>query len=199
DPKSMGPDKDRNITIQGRTYTFSLGIDGIALSPTLNYVYYSSVGSKQLWQIPTWVLRDKDSDFSGNVRLVGSKKSNADGIMFGHRGLYYGALGLNAVFKWDIEMDILSQGVSEGEVTLVTDTPVAQNWESMQWPDGFAFGNPDIENLYFITNRAHLYHAGILDFSGGQGPNFRIFRLPVNDSSYLTSPQHHFPHIGIIG
>lgn len=89
----------RNLTIHGHQYTFSLGIDGIALSPTFNYVYYSAVGSKKLWQIPTWVLRDRHADFSGNVRLVGNKKSNADGLMFGHRGLYYGALQLDAVYK----------------------------------------------------------------------------------------------------
>ncbi|CAG5121554.1 unnamed protein product [Candidula unifasciata] len=99
---SMSYDEDSVLSINGQTFNFTQGINGIALSPTFNYVYYSALGSKKLWQIPTWVLRDKDADFVGNLRLVGRKKSNSDALLFGHRGLYYAALGYNAIYRYDM-------------------------------------------------------------------------------------------------
>jgi hypothetical protein len=87
------------ITINGQTFDFLFGVNGIALSPTFNYVYYCSLGSKKLWQVPTWVLRNKDANFTANRRFVGSKKSNSDVLMFGHRALYYAALEHDAIYR----------------------------------------------------------------------------------------------------
>lgn len=105
-----------------------------------------------------------------------------------------------ALPRWEIEKDLLEQGVLEGEVILKTETPLAQNWETFQWPDGLGFGTPDTENLYYVTARAQLYHNGKMDFTGGQGANYRIGYIYVGDISYLrASNSSHFPHIGIIG
>ncbi|CAG5128852.1 unnamed protein product, partial [Candidula unifasciata] len=199
DARSMGFDNDSQVTINGEQYNLSLALNGIAISPTFNYVYYSSVGSKKLWQIPTWVLRNKNSNFSRYVRLVGNKKSNSDALIFGHRGLYYAALEHDAVYRWEIEKDLLQQNALEGEVVLRTETPLAQNWETMQWPDGLSFGNPDTENLHFLTARGQLALSGKMDFTGKQGPNFRIFKLFVNDTSAYLPSTVHYPHMGLIG
>ncbi|CAG5121555.1 unnamed protein product [Candidula unifasciata] len=184
---SMSFDDDSAFSINGQSYNFSLGINGIALSPTFNY-------------IPTWVLRDKDADFVGNLRLVGQKKSNSDALLFGHRGLYYGALAHDAIYRWEIETDLMQQGVLEGEVQLVTETPLAQNWESLQWPDGLAFGNYDSSNLYYVSARAQLFHNGKLNFTGGQGYNYRIGKIiAVGDESYLTNSGQYYTYMDIIG
>ncbi|XP_012940503.1 major royal jelly protein 1 [Aplysia californica] len=187
DLNSMGTDGDRNITIQGTTYTMDFAVNGISLSSSFNYLYYSSVGSRKLFQVPTWVLRKEKSDFSKYVRLVGTKKSNSDAIIFGHRNLYFGALAYDAVYRWDLVEDLNLQGVSEGEVTIQTQLPLAQNWETMQWVDGMTIGFDN--QLYFITERAQLFHTGTMDFSGKQGANFRIFTYPIADKSYLSLPK----------
>ncbi|BFZ10001.1 hypothetical protein BsWGS_13040 [Bradybaena similaris] len=178
---SMSYDEDSALSINGESFNFTLGINGIALSPTFNYVYYSALGSKKLWQIPTWVLRDKDADFLANLRLVGHKKSNSDALLFGHSGIYYAALGYDAIFRWEIEKDILNQGVPEGEVKLVTETVLAQNWETLQWPDGLGFGSSDPSNLYYVSAGALFFHNGKQNFTGDQGYNYRIGKIQVND------------------
>ncbi|CAL1537425.1 unnamed protein product [Lymnaea stagnalis] len=185
----MLSDEDSNITINGIEYPWPFAINGIAMSPTFNYVYYSALGSKKLWQIPTFVLRRKGADFSSYARLVGNKVSNSDAMVFGRKGLYYGALGLDAVFMWDAQQDIANEGVIEGKATIKTQKPLIQNWETIQWPDGITISDsrdrPD-SYLYFVAARAQLFHSGTLDFTGGQGVNFRIFKLRINDDSYLS-------------
>ncbi|XP_005106529.2 major royal jelly protein 1 [Aplysia californica] len=184
DPVSMGTDDDKNITIHGITYPLDIGVNGIAMSPTFNYLYYSALGSKRLYQVPTWVLRTPGNDFVSNTRLVGSKKSQGDGMVFGHKGLYFGALEYDAVYKWDMEADVISQRVLEGEVVMKTQVPVAQNWQTMQWTDALSLDT--YSNLYFTTNRAHKVFTNKMDFDGGDGANFRIFKYNVHDKSYLS-------------
>ncbi|XP_059166560.1 major royal jelly protein 1-like [Physella acuta] len=187
---SMSADEDSNITINGVLYQWPFGINGIAISPSFNYVYYSALGSKKLWQIPTWVLRNKNANFLDHVRTVGSKVDNSDAMVFGKQGLYYGALSKNAVYVWDAVKDAVSQGVSEGELKLQTERQLIQNSETIQWPDGIALSgatnNQGVGSLYFVSARAQLFHAGTLDISGAQGINFRIFKIPVNDVSALS-------------
>ncbi|XP_005106530.1 major royal jelly protein 1 [Aplysia californica] len=186
DPVSMGTDDDVDITIHGIRYRMDVGINGIAMSPTFNYLYYSSVGSKKLYQVPTWVLRTPGNDFVSNTRLVGSKKSQGGGMVFGHKGLFFGALEYDAVYRWDIEADIKSQRVLEGEVVMKTQVPVAQNWQTMQWTDALSLDNES--NLYFTTNRLQKFVTNKMDFDGGEGANFRIFKYNVHDKSYLSPP-----------
>ncbi|KAH9525271.1 hypothetical protein Btru_000904 [Bulinus truncatus] len=183
---SMRSDEDSNIPINGVNYSWPYGINGIAISPSFDYVYYSALGSKKLWQIPTWVLRNNDSDFSKNVRYIGDKVSNSDAMVFGKKGLYYGALSKNAIYMWNAEKDVLDQSVAEGDVRVVTQRPILQNWDTIQWPDGITLGTEaGNDYLFFVSARAQLFHSNTLDFSGGHGPNFRIFRIPIQDKNGL--------------
>ncbi|KAK0052631.1 protein yellow [Biomphalaria pfeifferi] len=199
---SMRFDNDSNINIIGVNYSWPYGINGIAMSPSFNYVYYSALGSKKLWQIPTWVLRKNDSDFSSYVRYVGDKVSNSDAMVFGKRSLYYGALSKDAVYKWNAEKDLIDQGVTEGEVRAVTQVPIIQNWETIQWPDGIALGSrySDENRLYFVSARAQLFHSNALDFSGAHGANFRVFKVSVDEESYLAeSDKDKLPVAVVVG
>jgi hypothetical protein len=41
------------------------------------------------------------------VSLVGEKLSQTDGMMFGHNALYFGAMQLNSIYKWDFIKDMV--------------------------------------------------------------------------------------------
>lgn len=60
--------------------------------------------------------------------------------------LFLGALELSAVYAWNSSLETLTR---ENQKLVVGNT------STMQWPDTFAFD--DAGNLYFVSNRLHLY------------------------------------------
>ncbi|XP_005106534.2 uncharacterized protein LOC101857356 [Aplysia californica] len=185
DPVSMGTDNDQDITIHGIIYPVDVGVGGIAMSPhfQLPLLLFCRIQEVVSRQVHTWVLRTPGNDFVSTTRLVGSKKSQGGGMVFGHKGLFFGALEYDAVYKRDMEADVISQGVSEGEAVMETQDPAAQNWQTMQWTDALSLDNES--NLYFTTNRLQKFVTNKMDFDGGDGANFRIFKYNVHDKSYL--------------
>ena len=78
---SMKSDKDGSvIAINGVNYTFSAGLDGIAMSPDFCYVYYCPLGGLDLYRIPTKSLRQGTAD---GITNLGKKVSQTDGLAFG--------------------------------------------------------------------------------------------------------------------
>ncbi|XP_012941434.2 protein yellow [Aplysia californica] len=186
--KSMQTDENSVMTINGVNYTLNFPINGIAMSPNFDYVYYSVIGSKKLFQIPTSVLRNKDADFGTHVRDLGEKAGSSDGMIAGKKNIYYGALERNAVYEWQRSRDIESQKVSEGQVNVTHERKLDSDHVTMQWPDSFTL---DVKGyLWFTSERAQLFLNNKMDFSGSQGANFRIFRIYVDDVSYLTKPKN---------
>ncbi|KAH9499663.1 hypothetical protein Btru_074371 [Bulinus truncatus] len=173
--ESMKTDADRVISIMGDNYTMDVPVDGIAIDHEYSYVYYSAVGSRRFYQIPTFVLRNRRGDFATNLRLVGHKVSNSDGLASGKRNIYFGAGGLNALYSWPIAEDIISQGSSQGNVTMATQKLIAQDDEKFRWVDSMKLDTNGY--LWFVSNRAPEFLSGNMDFTGSKGPNFRISRL----------------------
>ncbi|CAL1540398.1 unnamed protein product [Lymnaea stagnalis] len=180
---SMETDEDKTVTINGVNYTMDVPVDGIAMDPDFEYVYYCPVGTKKLHQIPTFVLRNPAGNFSRYARFVGNKVSNADGMASGKRAIFYGAEALNALYRWDISKDLASQNVTEGNVTIATESLVAQDPEKFRWVDSMKVSADGY--LCFTSNRVNEYVAGTMDFSGAKGTNFRINKVFVGDKPYL--------------
>ena len=79
--RSMRPEVEASvIPINGVNYTFSAGLDGIAMSADFRYVYYCPLGGVNLYQIPTNSLRQGKAD---QVKNLGRKVSQSDGLAYG--------------------------------------------------------------------------------------------------------------------
>ncbi|XP_005102802.2 major royal jelly protein 2 [Aplysia californica] len=153
----------QDIIINGERFHLDLGLSGLAMSPDFNYLYWSSTYSDELYQVPTWPLRTSNVSISDHVRFVGHKVSNTDDMIHGKDSLYFGALTLDAVYRWEKRRDMLDQHLSEKEVTMETQTQLVQNWETLQWPDSLCLDNHG--NLWFTSSRAHLFLKLVLILS----------------------------------
>ncbi|XP_012943431.1 protein yellow [Aplysia californica] len=180
DEASMQAEADGSIiTINDVNYTFAAGIDGIAMSPDFDYVYYCPLGGYNLYQVPTSTLRNGGTS---GIRLLGRKVSQSDGLVYSSKRLYYGGLGTNAVYFWNSEKDTTDQNVDIGQANLTTQTQLVQNDETMQWPDTFAI---DEEGwLWFVSNRLHLFSTGTMNLTGSE-VNMRVWKVFINETSYL--------------
>ncbi|KAH9490445.1 hypothetical protein Btru_033883 [Bulinus truncatus] len=177
------PGAGSDISVNGKTYTLRIPIDGLAISPDFNYVYYCALGSKDLYQVPTRALRNASLDFGAHVRYVGAKVSQTGGMIYASNNLYYGALGDNAVYKWEVTNDRIRQGSGEGTVVMRTQTLVVKDDQRLQWPDSFTVDENG--HLWFSACKAHLFLRGGIDYTGSSGPNYRIWRVRINEGGYL--------------
>ncbi|CAG5126278.1 unnamed protein product [Candidula unifasciata] len=171
-----------NITINGVTYTFPMAINGIAMSPDFKYVYYSSLAGYNLHQVPTSTLRSKTAGTAG-IRVVGRKTSQTDGLAHGNKRIYYGAIGLNAVYFWDKEKDLVDQKIGEDRVMMTTQKELKRDNRTMEWPDTFAFDEQGW--IWVITSRLQIYWVSSgLPVTGD--PFIRVWKIYVNETSYLN-------------
>lgn len=173
------------IHFNGKDYDYILSaVNGIAMSPDFKYVYYCAVSSYKLYQIPTSTLRDVPRYGTAGIRLVGEKISQSGGIAFGSKRLYYGALGLNAMYYWDPEKDMADQKVGMDKVTLATEVLLAQNNDTMQWPDTLALDNKGW--LWFTADRLPLFwQKGIPNDTANNEAFMRIWKVYVGEMGYL--------------
>nr|QHF16625.1 yellow protein [Cepaea nemoralis] len=178
------PGDGSNITVNGVSYIFETPIDGLAISSDFEYVYYCALGSKKLYQVPSSVVRQEGADFASKVRLVGSKISQTGGMTYGTDNLFYGALIKNSVYKWEVTKDAQSKGGNVGLVELDTESEVVRDDERLRFPDSFTVD--ENQNLLFSACNAEKFLRGTIDFSGAQGPNFRIWSVNISESSYLA-------------
>ncbi|CAL1528897.1 unnamed protein product [Lymnaea stagnalis] len=177
------PGAGSDITVNGKVYRLPIPIDGLAISPDFGYVYYCALGSKDLYQVPSKVLRDPSVDFASHVRYVGSKVSQTGGMVFASSNLYFGALTENAVYRWEVARDKILQRVDEGSVEMKTQTLVVKDDVQLQWPDSFTVD--DHGYLWFSACKAHLFLRGGMDYTGKSGPNYRIWKVKISENSYL--------------
>jgi len=191
DPSMAEHQKD-TVVINGQQYDVGSGLSALALSPDFNYLYWSGMGSDQLYQMPTWPLRsDVNMSTAGLVRSMGHKAGNTDDMVHGKDSLYYGALSRDAVYRWEKRHDMLDQHVPEDLVAMNTQTQLVQNWETVQWPDTLCIDERG--NLWFTTSRQHLFLTGNMNLNE---TNFRIFKLPVGDYPYLLDTVPTAPVVG---
>ncbi|KAK7092017.1 hypothetical protein V1264_009628 [Littorina saxatilis] len=180
-------DKDESYFFQDDTMKASIPggkfpIDGIAMSPDFKYVYYCPLDGLGTFQIATSVLRNKDAAFSQHVRSVGQRVGKTGGITYGQRSIFYGLLFKNGVQRWMVEEDAQQTGYDK--VTLTTDQLIVHDDVRMRWPD--TFGWDDSGHLWFTANDLTTYLDRTKDFSGASGPNMYVWKVFVNEGSYLS-------------
>lgn len=169
-------DPSNYISINGISYNVVQPTDGIALSHDTKTLYYADLSRTSLWSIPTSLLQDfdnEDSYISEHVQLLGDK-GYCDGMAFSSDGnLYFGITESNAVGYWNVS----------ASPNAVTTNILVTNNATMQWPDTFAF---DENNLLFTASKLQLWWSGTMKFDGSDGPNYRIWSVPIDGGSYLT-------------
>ena len=191
-PISMEPEEGlaKIIRAGGDSVVKDVPIDGIAMSYDFDYIYYSPLSAFSLYQVSTEILRRPPvnmREFSARVRSVGRKSSQADGMMYSsENNLYFGALSLDSVYKWEIGKDQLQQR-NKHRVLMNTTTLVAKDANHMQWVDAFGFEDSHEDGFLWLTsNRLQLFFDGRMKVTGKE-PNFNIWKLKVNEHSYLKN------------
>ncbi|XP_046570093.1 major royal jelly protein 1-like [Haliotis rubra] len=167
------------VHIGNRSYPETFPINGIAMSPDFRYVYYSSLAGTSLYRIPTTILSNPKGLFKQSVRKVGVKKSQSDGIAFGKKFMYYGALSSNGVYQWDFMKD---QNMAAGpdDITLTTQVLVAHDDQRMKWVDTLAFDNEG--SLWFTADNAGSFLIEKMNISS---PNMFVWKLYLGENGYL--------------
>ena len=160
------------------------GINGIAMSPDYTYLYYSSVAGVGLQQIETSVVTSAKGDeaqFAAAVRTIGEKTAQGDGMVLSeNHNLYYSALGPNAIYKWEANKDLSSDG-DFGKIRLVNHAELISDVK-MEWVDTLAIA--DDGYLWFTTSRLHKFFStnGVVN-----EPNFFVWRLNIGERSYMAT------------
>jgi len=137
-----------------------------------------------MFSLDATVMRAPNATFSSvhnTVQNLTQKVSFSDGLRYlplsSSRGgdiILYGSIGDTAVRY--AKRNNASEPFSHH---LILREP-----ETMQWLDTFAFV-PSLTKpegyVYYTTNRLQLYFFHTMDFSGGSGANFRIWRMKWNE------------------
>ncbi|XP_033762519.1 major royal jelly protein 1-like [Pecten maximus] len=184
-PASMEPEPGNgNITILGETLPVSAGINGMALSWDMKYVYYGPVSGYSLYRVPTSVASQPGGNFAGSVRKVGNKPSQAAGMAYSKNDfLYFPALGENAIYRWDIKLDMTLQNTDIANVEMKALTRVLQDDQCMVFVDILNFNNDG--SLWFSVNKLNKFLLTSMDFTGNSGANVLIWKVPIGDTGYL--------------
>lgn len=188
DTMSMRSDPDAShFSLNGTDKNMSINVDGIALGPRFinkknvvdRLVYFSPLSSFKLYVTAASVLKnesfsDQPSSLrADDVKLVGSKTSQTDGMIMDEEGvLYYGLVGDYAIAQWDSRTNFSTNQ----EI-------IAKDKDFIQWVDRFAFDT--LNNLHVIINRLHNFVA---DKVNVEEVNYRILKTDVGVKSYLYSP-----------
>jgi len=175
DAASMTPDANGTVTINNLTYPVKFPTDGIALSHDSETLYYCQLSRRELFAVPTALLRNftlTNAEIADEVELVG-EKGVSDGMTATSTGdVIFGDVEESAVKMWSPGTPI------SDAVTLAADPDL------MQWPDTFAWQD---SSVYFVSNRLQLFINNTMKFDGSDGPNFRIWQLDLSPTtSYLT-------------
>lgn len=176
-----------NITISNETISVNDGINGIALSSDMAYIYYGRLSGFDLYQVPTKTARKpgKPRQFSESVRCVGSKPAHAAGMTYSKdHSLYFGGLDDNTVYKWDINKDKRRQRKSFKKVEMKTVETFIGDPACVTFVDILNFDEK--KNLWFSANKLHKYFLGTMDFSGNSGSNMLIMKVPAGTKGYLS-------------
>eukprot|EP01084_Bolivina_argentea_P043815 80691_1 len=172
----------RNITINNYTVYTDSAIDGIALSPDLNWLYFCPLSSYRLYRVPTYDIRSYVNDDLKQIQFIGNRTSNMDGMTFSNKSmLYYGSFHETALNAMKYEFEIIEK--NRNNYTRKHAVEVISDSVELQWIDTFAWDNNGY--LYFTTNRLHRYFLGNMDWNGGNGANMRIIKVYVGAGSYM--------------
>jgi sugar lactone lactonase YvrE len=149
-----------------------LGVDGIALSPDGNTLYYAALCGHHLYTVDASVLSNpsaSDDDVARTVRDLGDRGFASDGLECDDRGtLYLTDYEHNAVRVRNVDG---SYGVLASDARLL-------------WPDSMAIGiapggDPNTRYLYVTANQLERQKAYTGSVDRRQRP-FVLFRIPID-------------------
>ena len=156
----------RHMTIAG-LLTVNPGVDGIALGPDENWLYFASITADQLYRIPVAALIDTSLDGSEVAAQVETfaPKTMTDGMIADAAG---------NVYLSDIENSAIVRMTPEGKLQTLVKT------DKLRWPDGFSLG-PD-KHLYVTCSSLHQV-IGLDPESVRSTAPYQIYRvkLPLTD------------------
>lgn len=159
--------KNVDLTINGKEVMTAekqkpkFNVDGIALSPDNEYLYYQPIMADTLYRVATAKLRDESlskGDLSKAVEKVGTSFP-CDGLWMSKDGNLYLS---------DLRDGAIQRRTPAGKIELVCSDP------RIQWPDSFAQG-PD-GDIYFSCS--HIHHAP--QYNGGKSARtepYTIFKV----------------------
>ncbi|XP_072161355.1 uncharacterized protein [Bemisia tabaci] len=130
----------------------TFGVEGVALSPTLDTLYYSVLGDRFLFSVPTAILRNRNSTLSeiaSYVRNLGEKGFSADIATDSKGKVYGGHAEQDGVFVFDPETQIVALQVHDKRINFA-----------------YAFSVGTDGYLYFTVNQ--LNYLGVA--YPGRGP-----------------------------
>jgi sugar lactone lactonase YvrE len=176
-------DPARTLSVDGELVfadrRLAIGLNGIALSPDGETLWWTITTGDAVYHAPTSLLRDPSASPARlAASIVGPRRigGGSDGLTVDAKGrLYLTNLAHNAVEVLDPATDTLT--------TLV-------HGKDFAWPDSLSWD--DAGRLYVSTN--HLNHAfsGRLTFDGSTS-NFRIFRIQTDSTKGYVLPQSPAP------
>ena len=145
-----------------------LGINGIALSPDGNTLFWTVTTGLHAFSVSTDLLRDslsKDADISSAVQDIGDVGGNTDGIVTDATGnLYITDVTHGGIVKYDPRAK---------KMTLLTSDA------GVRWPD-----TPTIDgegNLVFSSSNLNQHFAGAI--KPGE-ERYELWRLTLNSKSH---------------
>lgn len=164
---SVQNDPERPLQVNGEDVfpgsPLMAGINGIALSPDGETLYWSLTTGDAIYRIDASLLRDlQNTDDMLATAIEGPFRpgGGSDGIAFGpDEQLWVTDITNNRILAFDPESEVFD---------IVAEGP------EFVWPDSLA---PDFQGGMVATTN-HLNHAfaGVMDY-GRDEPNFRIFRI----------------------
>lgn len=123
----------------------TVGVDGIALSPEGDRLYYSVLSGRKLFSVATEALRESDGDAAGSVKEEGDKGGASDGLEMDSEGNLYAT---------NYEQACIMRRFSDGHYAVLTQL------DNQWWPDSISINNG---YLYFTANQLQRQK----DFNGG--------------------------------
>ncbi|KAK4874586.1 hypothetical protein RN001_013946 [Aquatica leii] len=186
-PTMRGDPSAQQFKVNEDVIDVRINIAGIALGPKVQQsklalvvnedreVYYCPISSLHLYSISTAVLKNESSsnnnrDFPGEVRDVGLKSSQSDGIIMTNHGvLFYGLLGDNSIAQWNSTTSFTkSQKILSRDVNYI------------QWTNAFTIDTNG--TLTVLSNTLQKFVHGPLDISRY---NFWLLSADIGQQSYL--------------
>lgn len=144
-----------------------VGINGIALSPDGETLYWSQTTGLDFHRISTALLRDptaSDADIEAAVENIGTPGGSSDGIAAAPNGVVY-------------VTDLTNGAIKALDPETLIWTTVAQD-PRIIWPDTIDV-SADGAELHFTSNQLHRAFGGRLSFETG-ARNFEVWRVPLN-------------------
>lgn len=168
----------QNFTVNGVPISAPINIAGIAMSPKNSNindkeVFYSPISSLHLYSINASVLQNRNNsnkDYLGNVKDLGVKASQSDGMIMSNQGaLYYGLLSDNSIVRWDSHTPFATNQMI-----------LSRDFEYIQWTNSFTI---DLEgNLIVLTNTLQKFVYQQLNVNS---TNFWLISAKIDEKSYL--------------